>query len=149
MEAFNLFIPGNDLDSSIPCAFFDWNICNTTDQTIDYTLAFSCGNAFPEATCNRGIQENGITAIRMSSETIPPDSPLFGDLVVATDSADAWYQEYWFRGAWFDDVTTFWREFSSPRKNAKPSLRTVDSNSRASKRTGYVHLNGRPAPCPG
>ena len=116
MEAFNLFIPGNDLDSSIPCAFFDWNICNTTDQTIDYTLAFSCGNAFPEATCNRGIQENGITAIRMSSETIPPDSPLFGDLVVATDSADAWYQEYWFRGAWFDDVTTFWREFSSPGK---------------------------------
>lgn len=116
LRAMNPFLPGNDLDSSIPCAMFEWSVTNDTAAEAEYTFAFSCGNPFPETTRNRAHDSDGVVSIFLDSETIRPESPQYGNLSVATDCPDAWCQEDWFRGAWFDDVTTFWREFSSPGK---------------------------------
>ncbi len=44
MAAFNPFIPLNDKDSTIPGAFFSFTIENTTDDTLDYSVAFSMAN---------------------------------------------------------------------------------------------------------
>ena len=112
MKAWNPFVPGNDLDSSIPCAYFDIKVTNSTDKDIDYTLAFSCGNLFAQSR-NQAVSGKGITGIFMDSETIDKNSKSYGNLMIATDNPSSWCQEYWCRGTWFDDVTTFWREFSS------------------------------------
>lgn len=116
LEAMNPFIPGNDKDSSMPCAFFDWHITNTSHEAIDYTIAFSCGNAFKEATRNRILKENHLTAIFMDNERYEKTDTCYGNMVIATDCEDTYEQAYWFRGDWFDDVTLFWREFSSVGK---------------------------------
>ena len=46
LRAYNPFIPGDADNSSLPAAFFDWKIKNTSAEKTDYTLAFSVGNPF-------------------------------------------------------------------------------------------------------
>ena len=50
--AFNPFIPLNDKDSSIPATFFEFEIKNTTTQTMKYTLS-GCSRIATE--CSRFI----------------------------------------------------------------------------------------------
>ena len=37
----------------------------------------------------------------------------YGDICVSTDAKDVSWQEYWYRGMWFDGVTMFWRDFAA------------------------------------
>ena len=113
LKAFNPFIPLNDKDSSIPAAFFTFEVKNPTDRPMRYLLAFSCGNPMEEQLVNRGFRQGSRTGVQMTSAAFDTDSPKYGEAVIATDCPDAFYQESWYRGGWFDEVTTFWREFSS------------------------------------
>ncbi len=47
LHAFNPFIPTNDKDSSIPAAFFDLEVTNTTAEPLTYTFAGVLGNPLP------------------------------------------------------------------------------------------------------
>ncbi len=51
--------------------------------------------------------------IKMSSNSFTEDEPSFGDITIATDAKDVSYQEYWYRGNWFDNLETFWTDFTS------------------------------------
>ncbi len=115
MLAFNPFIPLNDRDSSIPAAFFEIRIRNTSDKTLSYTICLSAMNPLPRGTTVNVFEEKeGIRLIRLRSEGLSWDDPMFGELAVATDAADVSYQEYWYRGGWFDKLIVFWRDFTSP-----------------------------------
>lgn len=116
LEAYNPFIPQDEDNSSLPAAFFDWTLTNTAGESTDYTLAFSVGNPFrirDGGFCTYD-NKNGISSLTLASRTRTPASEDYCQLRVATDCPDVSYQEYWFRSGWFDDVTTFWREFSAP-----------------------------------
>lgn len=121
LKAFNPFIPGDEDASSLPAAFFLWEITNTSDEPTDYTLAFSCGNPFRISDGGFSTYEKtaNASAITLTSRNYTKDQAGYGELQIATDCEDVSYQEYWYRSGWFDDVTTFWREFSSagPLKN--------------------------------
>ena len=52
----------------------------------------------------------------MTSNKLKEDDVEFGDITMATDSSDASYQEYWFRGRWFDSLQVYWRDLTSPGK---------------------------------
>ena len=55
----------------------------------------------------------------------------YGDICLSTDATDVSWQEYWFRGMWFDGVTMFWRDFSAaPRFTNR---RYEDSGSKPDK----------------
>lgn len=117
MMAFNPFIPLNDRDSSIPAAFFEIAIQNTGEQPITYTACLSVNNPLPYGnTINSYAQEDGIHLIRLASNAFKGDEPEYGDLTVATDGDDVSYQEYWYRGRWFDNLGIFWRDFTSVGK---------------------------------
>ncbi|WP_441963519.1 GH116 family glycosyl-hydrolase [Paenibacillus sp. TAF43_2] len=45
--AFNPLIPLHEDDSSLPAAFFEWEIENTDHEPIVYTLCLSAGNPIP------------------------------------------------------------------------------------------------------
>lgn len=115
LTAFNPFIPCDSENSSIPAAFFEWEIKNSAKEEYDYTIAFSCGN--PHKTTDGGqnfFEKNGnISSIRLCNDNIDDRDKSYGELYVSTDCDDISYQEYWYRSGWFDDLTTFWREFSS------------------------------------
>ena len=115
MVAFNPYIPLNNVDSSIPAALFEIKVRNPTEKRITYTISLSVQNPLPkDTTVNTYVEEDEIRYIKMSSDSLDEDDVGFGDLTIATDSADVSYQEYWFRGRWFDCLQIHWKDLTSP-----------------------------------
>lgn len=114
MVAFNPFIPLNDRDSSIPAAFFEIEVTNTTTESLTYTVCGSLTNPLKVGGVNRYLSREGQHGIHLSTAGIDPSEPDYGSLTIATDAVDVSYQEYWYRGTWFDDLGVFWRQFGSP-----------------------------------
>jgi len=123
MTAFNPFIPLNDRDSSIPAAFFEIRVRNTDRAAVRYTVAMSLSNPAPLGASRNAFdpaagQAGGPAALKLSRTGVGEDDPARGDLCVATDAAasgaEVWAQECWFRGAWFDCLEVYWREFAAP-----------------------------------
>ena len=86
----------------------------------------------------------------------PPTTPSCGDLTIATDCADVSYQEYWFRGMWFDDLTIYWHDFTAPggfanRNYPDPTVVPQAAGSAATTpgcwRRGSAYPRGKRAPC--
>ena len=121
LTAFNPFIPLDEDNSSLPAAFFEWSITNTSEEVTDYTVAFSVGNPFRTSEGGRDTfsRRGHVSAITLDCRDLTPDKPTYGELTLSTDCEDVSYQEYWYRSGWFDDLTVFWREFSTygPLKN--------------------------------
>jgi non-lysosomal glucosylceramidase len=117
MTAFNPFIPLNDLDSSIPSAFFEIEIENTSQREIAYTICLVVQNPLPSGTTvNAYESRDGVHLIKMMSKNLQEDDPEFGNMTIATDAPDVSYQEYCFRGRWFDGLYVYWMDLTSPGK---------------------------------
>lgn len=113
LTAFNPFIPSNVFDSNLPAAFFEWEIQNTSAQEITYTIAFSCRNPLLGRTEHHKANGKGYTGVRFSNSNLKHNADA-GTALIATDCENTAIQEYWHRGEWFDALTTFWNDFSSP-----------------------------------
>ncbi len=105
LTAFSSFIPTNEDDSSLPCAFFEVTVENTSEEEITYTAAFTLGAAFG-AGVNAAVREDGLTGLTMTEGE--------NGLCVLTDAPDASVETHWFRGGWFDGQTMYWNQFSRP-----------------------------------
>lgn len=114
MQAFNPFIPTCERDGSIPASFFEFEIQNTENEDLDYTIALSVYNPLHKDTVNRYYESDKCRGISMTTaRRLDENKPGYGNACISTDCGDVSCQEYWFRSGWFDDVTTFWREYSS------------------------------------
>lgn len=114
MTAFNPFIPLNDADSSIPAAFFELEVMNTGAEALDYTFAFTVKNPHKDKSVNRLVKRGAVTILQLANEAMPPGDVAYGDLSLATDAGEVAVQEYWYRGAWFDNLGVWWRDFTAP-----------------------------------
>lgn len=111
LEAFNPLIPTNEDDSSIPAAFFTLSVENNTAEEIAYTFAASLNNPFKGN--NRYERREGVHLLHMTDPFHDPEDYEYGDMTLATDGDDIAFQESWFKGAWFDNIGIFWRDFTS------------------------------------
>ena len=100
LTAFNPFIPLNDADSSIPAAFFEIKIQNTTDSELEYGVCFGVANP-AENSVNKPF-EDGKGVLLAGG----------GELCFATDCEKTSVQLYRYRGGWNDALETFWREMT-------------------------------------
>lgn len=116
MTAFNPFIPQNSRDSSIPAAFFELAVTNTTAKQLDFTVAGSLMNPSGWSANEVSVDKRLISLCPMTENGAKNEG-----LAIATDSEDISYQEYWYRGGWCDHLETFWRNFteSSRLKNRR------------------------------
>lgn len=123
LAAFNPFIPLQEDDSSIPAAFFEWEIENTDAAQITYTICLSAGN--PKATqqvtheykaepLSTGNPSRSLHTLTMKSEQYLSEHADYGDITIATDAADCSYQQFWYRGGWCDNLEMFWHDFTQP-----------------------------------
>lgn len=118
LVAFNPFIPLQEDDSSLPAAFFEWEIENTNHETIAYTLCLSAGNPIPTEKVNHrysmieGNEGECIHMIKLSSDQHDDAHAQFGDITLSTDAPDVSYQEFWYRGGWCDNLEMFWHDFT-------------------------------------
>ncbi len=119
MRAFNPLIPTNDKDSSIPAAFFEFSITNTTQQPLTYTLVGVLANPLPANNLNTVADHGWGHALHLRSDGVEPDATTYGDLTLATDAGreddvTVSWQQYWFRGAWFDNLEVYWHDLTTP-----------------------------------
>ncbi|MGI6239036.1 MAG: GH116 family glycosyl-hydrolase, partial [Christensenellales bacterium] len=105
LHAFSSFIPMEEDDSSLPCAFFEIEIENTADETITYTAAFTLGTLFDKSV-HEVAAAGGARALTITSGE--------NQLCAITDADDASIQTHWFRGGWFDGATMYWNQFTQP-----------------------------------
>lgn len=114
MTAFNPFIPSDDFHSSLPAAFFEFEVLNPTEDTLDCTIAFSVQNPTGlKGVCNRFFENEHGNFLKLECNEHLEDNPHFGNLCLATDAQEASFQEYWYRGGWSDGIEMFWRDFTS------------------------------------
>lgn len=113
--AFNPFIPNEEDDSSLPCAIFKWEIENTTDSRLEYSLAFTVQNPAP-VSINRGFSEGKYRGVFLENGEKEKDDVEYFNLAVMTDAENACVQENWYRGGWQDGVTAYWKNFTRCEK---------------------------------
>lgn len=118
MTAFNPFIPNDSKNSSIPAAFFEIEVKNTTNLPIKYQVALSVQNPY-ESSVNQSVKSNGVSAVTLSNAAASKESTEYGDLTIATDCETTYIQQYWYRGRWQDNIVSFWNDFDST-ENIKP-----------------------------
>jgi len=109
--AFNPLIPMNDKDSSIPAAFFEFEIENTTDEELTYSLAFVLSSPFKKTKIS--WQEK---KLHLENAKDNPGSHKYGNFCITSDHDELSFQEYWYRGSWFDDLNVYWQDFTKSGK---------------------------------
>jgi len=116
MRAFNPFIPLKERDSGIPAAFFEIEVRNTTKKSMAYTIAGTITNLLPANALNTVEKKGRYTILHCSSDSLHPDDINFGNLSLATDSESTSFQQYWYKGSWFDSLEIYWRDLCDPGK---------------------------------
>ena len=118
LEAFNPFIPGNDLDSGIPAAMFTVKVVNTSDEPVTYTVIGALSNPLPEDNINQYIQQDGCHCLHLSTTAFGNDLVNFhlGDLTLATNAEEISYQQYNYHGSWFDTLEVYWHDLCAKGK---------------------------------
>ena len=109
LTAFNPFIPHNDADSSLPAAFFEIQVKNTSDAAAEYALAFTAMNP-AERGRNAALNGEHRAGVFFCSDE-PENSTSYTDLCIATDAEDVSCMPNWYRGGWSDPQTVYWRDF--------------------------------------
>lgn len=118
LSGFNPFIPLAEDDSSMPAAFFEIAVRNTTDRPLTYTVAATVSG--PEGggpTTNTVTAADGTTILTLDGHEQDHDSAGFGGLAIGTAGGPVdgvSYQQYWYRGRWFDGLGVYWRDLASP-----------------------------------
>ncbi|MDD4774787.1 MAG: GH116 family glycosyl hydrolase, partial [Eubacteriales bacterium] len=142
LTAFNPFIPLNDFDSGIPAAFFEVAIENDTDAALDYSAAMTLCNPY-DGSVNTFVTGGDICALHMTQNIHKPDSTEFGDMTLSADTsgAELSYQQYWYRGGWFDHLETYWCNF---KDNERFSDRRYDTAGRGDHGTLCLRRRARP-----
>ena len=109
MTAFNPFIPCDSQNSSIPAAFFEIEVHNTTDEAVKYQIAFSLANPY-EVSRNKAKVNGDYHMLTMYNSGVDKDSTEYGELTIATDCEKTYTQEYWYSGGGQDGFVTYWNE---------------------------------------
>lgn len=118
LTAFNPLIPHDDFHSSLPVAFFEWELENIGEGEVECALAFSVQNP-AESSMNEELTENGCRGIFFKDAAKASDALGYCDLCALTDHPDAVAQAFWYRGGWQDGPTMYWKNLSSEARIPK------------------------------
>jgi len=124
-EYFNPFIPLDVENSSLPLVQFNWKITNTSSKNIELSIAMNLVNPLVninrdnkishEGSFNRYFKKGNVEGISFLNNE-PDSSPHYGNLIMATSFEHTSIQTAWYEGAWWDDATIFWDDFSEDGK---------------------------------
>ncbi len=136
LTAFNPLIPLDDIGSGVPAAFFEYTVTNTGDRPIDYTIAGVLANPLPANNLNQVEKTDWGYTLHLACDSLDPTSTGYGELALSTavnhlPHAQVSWQEYWYRGAWFDNLETYWTDFTTPgalHNRTYPPDRAKDKN---------------------
>lgn len=114
IEAYNPFIPSNDKDSSIPAAFFNITLTNTSKEKMTYAVLMNTTNMLKEKAISKYFEKNSLKGITFHSIEKDNTSSKYGNMSMSTDFKDVSYTENSFRGKLFDASGMLGDDISTP-----------------------------------
>lgn len=146
ITGFNPFIPLDDKNSGIPCAILEYRLENISTQMVEYQFSYHLSHLAAGAdprtgrnSRNQVIPGTGIFFYNQESE----DSPASGSAALGVVGHTPSIQAMWFRGGWFDSLSTLWRDISSGEFHPNDGHRTDQPSGRNG---GSLMLEGWLAP---
>lgn len=113
LNAWNPLIPLNDTDSSIPAVFMEYEITNDTSDVIDYTFYGVLNNPFNFSVNEFSESRNEkIKYLKFTSSNEKLKKHEKGEMCIGVYGDNIKYQEYMFRGSWFDNLQTLWNNMN-------------------------------------
>jgi uncharacterized protein (DUF608 family) len=116
ITGFNPFIPLDVKNSAIPCAILEYELTNVSAERVAYEFSFHLSHL-----AHGGDAKN---APQSRNEIIPdlgifftndedPRASEFGSASLIVVGHEPAIKAMWFRGRWFDSVSSLWREIST------------------------------------
>lgn len=112
ITAWSPFIPGDSGNSSLPCAALEYAFTNLTRDSLEMQFSFHVSkeailpaqdHTAPHRVSSRG---KGFCLARLAGDPLREAAWL----AVASDDENAQADCRWFRGGWFDTLTTLWNK---------------------------------------
>ncbi len=122
MKAFNPLIPGDVDNSSIPMAVLDFEITNTSDQEVIFSICGSLQNFIGEdGAAGRAIDNKntygdgeGFSGIFFSSDSLEESSEQWGEMAMVTTAVGGiTYRTDWKPEHWGSSILDFWDDLSN------------------------------------
>lgn len=111
LKAFSPFAPMESRLSSLPAAFFEFDVENTSNEVTDYALLGCIGFPFDQAMVSADTTDGLRLTGKSRADAHTPD---YAEICLATDHEDVSYQRNLFRGSWFDTMEVYWQDVSTP-----------------------------------
>ncbi|MFA5814550.1 MAG: GH116 family glycosyl-hydrolase [Bacteroidales bacterium] len=121
IKAFNPLIPGDIDNSSIPMAVIDFELTNTTNKEISFSICGTMQNFIGEdgsegkAIGNKNTfkKDQGISGIFFSSEGVDKNVDQWGEIaLVSTSKGNVSYRTAWLPERWGSSILDFWDDLS-------------------------------------
>jgi len=137
VKAFNPLIPGDVDKSSIPMAVLDFEITNTSEKEVVFSVCGSMQNFIgengtagkAEGNGNSYLSNQGFSGIFFDSEGVDRESETWGEMALVTTTPDKiTYRTSWKPQHWGSSILDFWDDMSADgeldnredEKNSKP-----------------------------
>lgn len=140
LTAFNPFIPHDEFNSSIPGAFFEWEVENLTSSGLECAISLSVQN--PNVNSINEEFDEKFSGILFKDNGHNKDEIGYCDLCAITDQDDAHTQAYWLRGPHKDPYITYWNDLSCDRRIKKRNYTEARWNDHGSL-VAYVKVEPR------
>ncbi len=124
IAGWNPFIPGDDVNSSLPAAILEYTFQNTSDSQVEFEFSYhlsslACGASGWGRTYSAVLPEGGI----FFANTETKFHETYGSAALLPLVHTPRLKVDWFRGGWFDGISMLWREVSTGtfRENVQPA----------------------------
>jgi non-lysosomal glucosylceramidase len=125
IKSFNPFIPGDIENSSIPIVVLDFELTNTSNKEISFSICGTMQNFIGEdgslgkalGNKNTFLEENGLSGIYFTSAGVDKKTDQWGDMSLITTSKGAIsYRTAWLPEKWGSSILDFWDDLSNDGK---------------------------------
>ena len=125
IKSFNPLIPGNIDNSSIPIAVLDFELTNTSDKEISFSVCGTMQNFIGEdgsngksiKNKNSYLNREGLKGILFTSEGVDKNTDQWGEMALASPSPGTIsYRTAWLPERWGSSMLDFWDDFSKEGK---------------------------------
>lgn len=122
IKSFNPLIPGETDNSSIPVAFLDFELTNTSDKSVSFTICGTLQNFIGEdgssgkaaGNKNRFREEEAMKGIFFTSDGVDRTADQWGNMaLVCTSEGRFSFRTGWLPERWGSSILDFWDDLSS------------------------------------